>query len=186
MYPIYGERVALDMTYDLEINLCWWNTGQSVRHPIIRRPIPRYPPGYDRGVDYLPLVDGHTPDESTIDTTPALTDSQSESFHSPVTEDVFACVSGSLPHENISHQTQLPPEPQVSCFSTRERLSTNSISAQDTKPHLYPQISHRVLSTKTNSSRGAFRKLKLKLWDIMNLPAFTSQNLRPWSPTSLL
>jgi len=183
IYPIHRERVALDIIYGLRINICNQDVGQSVRHPIVHRPIPQYPAGYDYRVGYPPLTGGHTSDESPINATPSLTDLHSESFYCPATEDVFTRVSESLQHENI---LQPAPESQVSCFSTGERPLTNSILAQDTKSHLCPQISHRVLSTKINSPRGAPRRPKPKPRDTANPPAFTSRNIRRWSPTSFL
>ena len=129
-------------------------------------------------------MDGHTPDESTTDATPALTDLQSESFHSPASGDIFPCVSGPL-HENISRQTQSSPEPQASCLSARERPLSN-LFPHKTKPHSFPQISRRVRSMKVDSPRGALRKLKLRLRGSFDLPAFTLRNVRHWSPASFL
>lgn len=93
-----------------------------MQHPTVHRPVPQYPHGYNnRKIDHLPLVDGRTtPDESTSDATPPLTDSQSEPLPSPAVEDLFTFISESLQNENTSQQTQPPLEPQAPYFSTRK------------------------------------------------------------------
>ena len=145
---------------------------QPVQYSTVHRPAPQYPPGYNYGVDHLLLADGHpTLDEPATGETPALTDSQSEPFHSPIVEDFFTCISEPL---HLSPQIQPPAEPQATCFPTREQPLINSDSVPNTKPHYQrSQIFHR----------GAFGRLKLVPRDT---PAFASQNLQRWSAPSSL
>ncbi|KAF9650419.1 hypothetical protein BDM02DRAFT_3112186 [Thelephora ganbajun] len=99
--PIYGERVLSGVVLRL-----------TFRSGALDRPY--HTPSSTAPPHDTPL--GTTTEPIT------LTDSQSEPFHSPATGEAFTYVSGSLQHENIYHQTQSPPESQVSCFVTRERL----------------------------------------------------------------
>ena len=96
--------------------------------PVIHRPAPRYPPGYNHEIGYIPLVGGYTtPDLSATDTTPAPTDSQSELLHSPAFEGFFTYIPGPLRHENTFQKVQPLPEPHAPFFSTGERFPNSPV-----------------------------------------------------------
>ena len=102
------------------MNLTWYQgTEEALRQLAIRSPTPQSTAGYNHGPDHsLPIIYNETPHSSTAATTPALTDSQSDLFHSPTQEDTLPYAFDSLEHQGFCSQARSLSDAQN--FSSRE------------------------------------------------------------------